>query len=92
MNKLTFIEKGLAKLIEKIGIDRILHFLVAYAIVATCLIYGIGYGGWATFVVTGLAFIKEKFIDEKFDTVDLLASFFGCAAAMLMYIPYDALC
>lgn len=90
-------EQKIASFVEKVGCDRLLHFLVAYSVVMTCLVYGmafakapVGCAGWAALIVTGLAFIKEKFIDEKFDTVDLVASFFGAALGVLMYVPIDA--
>jgi len=98
MEKLNQIETKIAAIIEKVGVDRVLHFVVAYAIVTTCLLYGlafaaapIGCGGWATIILTAVAFIKEKYIDTEFDMHDLLASFFGCCVSLLLYIPIDAL-
>lgn len=89
MKKFTNIEKKIANIIEKIGIDKVLHYLVGYAAVATGLIYGLGPGGWTVFGITAASLIKEKFIDEKFDFADVMATFFGAATAMLVYVPYD---
>lgn len=89
MKKFTKIEKKIANFLEKIGIDKALHYLIGYSAVATGLIYGLGPGGWTVFGIVAAAFIKEKFIDEKFDFADVLATFFGAASAMLVYVPYD---
>ena len=96
MKKLIQIETKLAGLVQKFGVDKCLHFLVGFAFVLIFLLYGVafgkapaGWGGWATFVIVGLSYIKEKFIDEKFDFADVLATFFGAVLGMLLYIPID---
>lgn len=51
-------------LLEKVGIDKVLHFLVGYAIVATAAIFGIIPAVVATFLTFVLAGLKES-IDER---------------------------
>lgn len=89
MEKFTGIEHWIANVLNKIGVDKALHFLVAWAVVATALIYGMGPGGWTLFGVVAASFIKEKFIDEKFDFADVMATFFGGVVPLILYIPYD---
>lgn len=96
MKKLIQIETKLASLIEKVGVDKVLHFLVGFAFVLAGLMYGLGFsnspagwGGWALFIIVALAFVKEKCIDKDFDFVDIWATFIGGALAMLMYVPID---
>jgi hypothetical protein len=96
MKKLIQIETKLASLIEKVGVDKVLHFLVGFAFVLAGLMYGLGFsaspagwGGWALFIVIGLAFIKEKLIDKDFDFVDIWATFAGGVLGMILYSPID---
>ena len=51
-------------LLEKVGIDKVLHFLVGFAIVATAAIFGIIPAIVATFLTFVLAGLKES-IDER---------------------------
>lgn len=96
MKKLIQIETKLASLIEKVGVDKVLHFLVGFAVVLAGLMYGLGFsaslagwGGWALFIVVGLAFCKEKFVDKDFDFVDIWATFMGGVLGMILYLPID---
>lgn len=96
MKKLIQMETKLASLIEKVGVDKVLHFLMGFAVVLAGLMYGLGFsaspagwGGWALFIIVGLSFIKEKFVDKSFDFVDVWATFMGGALAMLMYVAID---
>lgn len=43
MKKLIQIETKLASLIEKVGVDKALHFLVGFAFVLAGLMYGLGF-------------------------------------------------
>ena len=97
MKKLVQIEKKMDAFIEKVGVDRVLHFLVGFAFTLAGFMYGLGFsnspagwGGWACFIIVTLAFIKEKFIDEKFDFADIWATFAGGALALIIYVPIDA--
>lgn len=71
-------------LVKVIGYDKLLHFLIA---------------GWATqigtvfdwwialiiaFVILALNYLKEKYWDSKFDILDLIAAFAGCAIAFII--------
>lgn len=96
MKKFIQIETKLSSLISKIGVDKILHFLVGLIFVLSGLMYGLGFsaspagwGGWALFIIVGLSFVKEKFIDKDFDFVDIWYTFMGGVLGMLMYLPID---
>ena len=87
----------LAGLLEMVGVDKALHFLVGMIFVLAGLVYGLGFstspagwGGWAAFIIVAISFAKEKFIDKSFDFADVMATFFGAALGMLLYIPVDA--
>lgn len=97
MKKLIQIETKMAGLIEKVGVDKCLHFLVGFAFVIAGFMYGLGFsnspagwGGWACFIIVALSFVKEKFIDKSFDFADVLATFAGAILAVLLYVPIDA--
>ena len=97
MKKLIQIETKLAGLLEMVGVDKALHFLVGMIFVLAGLVYGLGFstspagwGGWAAFIVVAISFAKEKFIDKSFDFADVMATFFGAALGMLLYVPVDA--
>lgn len=97
MKKLVQIEKKMADFISKIGVDKVLHFLVGFAFTLAGFMYGLGFsaspagwGGWACVIIVALSFIKEKFIDEKFDFTDVLATFAGAMLAIILYVPIDA--
>lgn len=96
MKKLIQIETKMAGLIEKAGIDRVLHFLVGFAFTLAGFMFGLGFsnspagwGGWACFIIVAIAFIKEKFVDKSFDFVDIWYTFIGAVLAVLLYVPID---
>lgn len=65
------------KLVEKIGYDKLLHFLVAAWIVSACLLYGTGVGCIAWIVIVILSIIKEKIFDNYLDARDIFAGVLG---------------
>lgn len=96
MKKLIQIETKIASLIERLGVDKMLHFLVGLVFVLAGFMYGLGFsaspagwGGWALFIIVGLSFVKEKFIDKDFDFADVWATFAGGALGMILYLPID---
>lgn len=46
MKKLIQIETKLASLIEKVGVDKVLHFLVGFAVTLAGLMYGLGFSAF----------------------------------------------
>lgn len=77
------------KLVEKIGYDKMLHFLLASWFVSECKAYGIGVGCIAWIVIVVLAFVKEKWLDDFFDARDLLWSAFGGFASLVLMVVMD---
>ena len=64
-------------IIEKFGIDKVLHFLVGFGIVCSFSSFGwigiiIGF-----VVMLALSFVKEIFLDEVFDIKDIFAACLG---------------
>ena len=72
------------KLIEKVGMDKMLHFLVASWIVAECKSFGIGVGCIAWIVVVVLSWIKEDFLDDHVDARDIFAGALGGFVSLLI--------
>lgn len=81
----------------KVGMDKIAHFGIggiigaAYAIVITL---AIGDYGWVVgvypfishAVVFIISFVKEKFLDDEFNWLDILASVLGSIAVHMAFI------
>ena len=72
-------------IVNKIGIDKLLHALVAWVGVSL----GAPFGGWGLgimFVVMFvLAIIKEEFLDTSFDFHDLWWSTFGVLSSFMYF-------
>lgn len=65
------------KLVEKVGVDKLLHFFVAAWVVSECKAFGIGVGCIAWIVVVILSWIKEDFLDDHVDARDIFAGALG---------------
>lgn len=65
------------KLVEKVGMDKMLHFLVAAWAVSECKAYGIGAGCIAWIAVVVLSAVKEKVFDDYVDAQDIFAGALG---------------
>lgn len=65
------------KLVEKVGVDKLLHFFVAAWVVSECKAYGIGVGCIVWIVVVVLSAVKEKVFDDYVDARDLFAGALG---------------
>lgn len=63
--------------IEKVGVDKLLHFLVAAWVVAEFKAYGYLFGFIGFILVCILAVVKELWLDEKADINDAFWSVFG---------------
>ena len=81
----------------KVGMDKIAHFGIGGIIgaaIAIIITLAIGDYGWVVGVypfvshaiVFILSFIKEKFMDEEFNWLDILASVLGSIAVHLAFI------
>ena len=79
----------IAELLNKIGIDKVLHFLVFAWIVAIGLAYSFTTGIWCFIGMLVLSLIKELVIDKKIDWVDLIAGIVGGIVSFALFIPKD---
>ena len=73
-------------IIEKFGIDKVLHFLGGAWIVS--MFSPIGWVGIIIGIVAMLAlsFVKEIFLDEIFDIKDIFAACLGGGLSTLIYL------
>ena len=76
------IEK-LNEYIQKVGVDKALHFAVCGWVESICCFFGIGGMMWGVLVVFATSVIKEL-IDGIFDWRDIIAGMFGGIAAGLI--------
>lgn len=86
------VEGKIADALNKIGIDKVLHFLLFAWIVSVGLTYSFTMGIYFFLGMTVLSILKELIIDKKFDWLDLIASICGGIASFALYIPKDWLC
>lgn len=72
-------------IVEKIGSDKIMHFLGGAWI--TSLFSPIGWLGIIIGIVLTLtlSLIKEQYLDSEFDFSDIIAAAIGCTASTLLY-------
>lgn len=71
---------------EKVGVDKLLHFFVAAWSVAECKSYGVAPMLLGFVVIVLLAIIKEYILDKTGDYKDLLCSMLGGVFSILLYI------
>lgn len=84
--------KLLNDLITKVGgYDKVTHFAISGWLVSAMSVYGFKYMAIMFVAVLILSVIKELFLDEEFCLGDIVASCLGMFAALVMYIPYDAM-
>lgn len=83
------VEGKIAELLNKIGIDKVLHFLVFAWIVAIGLAYSFTTGVYCFLGMVVLSLVKELVIDKKIDWVDLIAGIVGGMVTFLAYLPKD---
>ena len=72
------------KLVEKVGVDKLLHFFVAAWLVSESKSFGIGVGCIAWIVVVVLSWIKEDFFDDHVDARDIFAGAYGGIVSLLI--------
>lgn len=82
-------EGKIADVLNKIGIDKVLHFLVFAWIVAIGLAYSFTTGIWCFIGMVVLSLIKELVIDKRIDWVDLIAGIVGGIVSFALFIPKD---
>lgn len=77
--------KALDEFINKIGTDKVLHFLVGAWIIS--LLSPIGWGAVTVGIVLVLfaSVIKEVFLDDEIDVWDIVAGVAGSAVSALIY-------
>ena len=77
-------KNGINKLIKKVGLDKIAHFLVGGWVTT----YGLSFAWWAGILaalfITLLEIFKEKKIDDTFDKVDVIYTEAGVGTAFLL--------
>ncbi len=75
--------KVLDKLILRIGNDKLLHFLVAYAMTATGAMFSFVAGFVTAVAVVLLSVVKELWLDDLADWKDVLYAVIGCVCCLL---------
>lgn len=78
--------KILNSLISKFGgTDKVLHLFLGGWLTSQFDAYGAGIGLIGMLVAVGLDIIKEKYLDESFDLMDVVATFVGCAIELMLW-------
>lgn len=78
------LEQKIANFLEKIGIDRALHFLIGWSIVSTCFAYTFQTGCYGFVFTVFIAIFKEVKVDQKADSKDAIATVLGGLVAFLV--------
>lgn len=79
------------KLIEKVGVDKLLHFLVTAWLVAETKVYGVVTTIIVFLLIVILGIIKEKKLDLNPDYSDLKWSIYGGLVSMCLYVASSLL-
>lgn len=86
-------------LIERHGVDKVLHFLVGAFLVALASIVGIVFFGFTGFLVAtfvmipfiyGISYYKEKRLDDHFDALDIKAAMLGTGIMVIANVTLFA--
>lgn len=73
-------------IVAKFGSDKVMHFLGGGYIVALGSLFGL-YGAIAAFIITFIiSYIKEKWLDSKFDWKDIWAAMCGGTLSFLIFL------
>lgn len=83
--------KGLTDMIEKAGVDKVLHLLVGALLVALASPLGILAMGISLVGVLALSILKEYRFDESVDWFDIWYAMIGGCIPFVVYVFYDAL-
>ena len=81
--------KRLNDFIDKVGVDKVLHFAFGGWMVSAFSPLGIigMVGALITLIILGV--VKEKVLDDNADIMDIWASVVGAFVAFAVYIPID---
>lgn len=71
---------------EKVGVDKLLHFFVAAWVVAECKAYGVAPMLLSFVAVVLSAVVKEYVLDNTGDYKDVLCSMLGGVFSILLFI------
>lgn len=80
----NFKEK-LDNFIDKVGVDKMLHFLVGGWLTTIGLILGLKGGLIALFILLLVSIVKEKYMDNEFTKDDIKAALIGSGASFIIY-------
>ena len=89
MSSLKNLGKKVAGFIEKIGMEKFIHFLASGWFTSIGMTFGFSTGALFFVVLIILSILKEKFLCEHFDFQRLTASIVGGMVAFLLYVPVD---
>lgn len=84
--KLKSLMRGFNAWMEKVGVDKLLHFFVAAWVVAEFKNFGTLWGCIGLALVVVAAVVKECYIDEQGDRKDGLWSFLGGAVSLAIML------
>lgn len=74
------------KLVEFFGTDKLLHMFLGGWIVSMTTLFG-WWGILIGFIfVNIISFVKEKFLDEFFETKDIIAANIGMIISVIVYV------
>lgn len=71
---------------EKIGDDKILHFLVFGIAVSYGLFFSLIFGLIVFVLMAGLSILKEKKFDNNFNAKDIYSGLIGGGVSLVIYI------
>lgn len=74
---------------EKVGVDKLLHFFLAAWVVAECKAYGVAPMLLGFVAIVLLSVIKEYVLDSTGDYKDVLCSMLGGVFSILLFIVGD---
>lgn len=85
--KLQNFMQTINKLIEKVGIDKLVHFFVGAWFVSEFKVFQEPlYVGLAFVFITILAYLKEELFDKEFTFMDIWFSMAGGMMSILLYV------
>lgn len=79
--------KLIDKIINKMGNDKVMHFLLGGWLVSLGIPYGIIITIIMFIFMIGISYIKEKYLDASFDKKDIYAAILGGIISILLGFP-----